>query len=353
MYITVVAAMQARLPTAAIIGIIVVLGILFAASPSIVQQKIQIKVFHAGSLIAPLQEVKESFEKKHPNVEVQLEASGSVEAVRKITELGKRAEVLAVADWLLLKNLMYPEYADFYIKFATNNVVLAYTDKSRCADEINSQNWYEVLKRRGVRFAFSDPNRDPCGYRTVMIFVLAQLYYKEPNLFKELIEANTNIRLESGGRHYTVLVPPEITSKGDKVKIRPKSVELLALLEGGIVDYAFEYRSIAVQHNLRYVELPPAIHLGEPAYKDFYRQVEVKLNAGTENERTIAASPIIYGITMPKNAQHKDLALEFIRLVLSEEGKKIFRRNGQPPLETALGYGNLPDVLAPLVEKAG
>lgn len=335
--------------TLALIVVIVIVG----AASFVQQQKVQIKVFHAGSLTSPLEEVKEVFEERHPNVEVQLESSGSVEAVRKVTELGKRAEVVAVADWLLLKNLMYPEFTDFYVKFATNNVVLAYTDKSKYADEINSQNWYEILKRDGVRFAFSDPNRDPCGYRAAVIFVLAQLYYGKPNLFKELIEANTNIRLEFDGSHYVVLAPPNLAPTTDKVKVRPKSVELLSLLEEGVVDYAFEYRSVAVQHNLRYVELPPAIHLGDPSYEDFYGQVMVKLNAGSDKEKAIVASPIVYGITMPKNAEHKELALEFIKLVLSEEGKEIFRRKGQPPLDVALGYGSIPETLAPLVERQG
>ncbi len=337
---------------AKVIGVVVAVVIIAAVAAAwiaIQSQPVQIKVFHAGSLTIPLQEVKEVFEKQHPNVEVLMESSGSVEAVRKVTELGKLADVVAVADWLLLKNIMYPKYTDFYIKFATNQLVLAYTDKSKYADEINSDNWYEILKKDGVRFAFSDPNKDPCGYRAAMVFVLAQLYYNEPNLFDELIAANTNIKLEYNGTHYIVLAPSDLTPTIDKIKIRPKSVELLALLEEGVIDYAFEYKSVAVQHNLKYVELPPAIHLGDPSYEDFYKQVMIKINAGTDKEKVIVALPIIYGITMPKNAPHKDLALEFIKLVLSDEGKEIFMKNGQPPLETALGYGNIPDMLKPLV----
>ncbi|RLI27347.1 MAG: tungstate ABC transporter substrate-binding protein WtpA [Candidatus Hecatellales archaeon] len=335
---------------AVIVVILVIAGVVSVVQPG---QKTLIKVFHAGSLTVPLEEVKEVFERKHPNVEVQLESSGSVEAVRKVTELGKRAEVVAVADWLLLKNLMYPKYASFYVKFATNQVVLAYTDKSRYADEVNSQNWYEILRREDVCFAFSDPNRDPCGYRAVMIIVLAQLYYGEPNFFKELIQANTNIRLEREGGRYVVLAPQNLTPTTGKVKIRPKSVELLALLEEGVVDYAFEYRSVAIQHNLRFIELPPAINLGDPDHEEFYQQVSIRLNAGSRGEKTIVASPIVYGITMPRKAEHKDLAVEFIKLVLSEEGREIFERGGQPPLKVAEGCGELPEALIPLVRKLG
>ncbi|RJX16590.1 tungstate ABC transporter substrate-binding protein WtpA [Candidatus Bathyarchaeota archaeon] len=334
-----------------IITVIIITGAIFLHS-MLQQQKIQIKVFHAGSLTIPLEEVKKLFEKKNPHVEVQLESSGSLEAIRKITELNKKAEVVAVADWLLLKNIMYPKFTDFYIKFATNNLVIAYTNKSKYADEINNQNWYQILMYDDVCFAFSDPNKDPCGYRALIMLVLAQLYYDKPNLFKKLIETNTNIKLETDSNHYIILVPPDLAPTTDKVKIRPKSVELLALLEEGIIDYAFEYRSVAVQHNLHYVELPSSIHLGDLNYEDFYKQVLVKINAGSSKEKMITASPIIYGVTIPKNAQYKKLAIEFIQLMLSEEGKEIFRKNGQPPLKTALGYGKIPDVLISFVEKS-
>ena len=50
----------------------------------------------------------------------------------------------------------------------------------------------------------------------------------------------------------------------------------------------------------------------------------------------IEGKPIVYGITIPNNAQQPDLAVEFVELLLSEEGQSIFLDNGQPPIVPAV-----------------
>lgn len=54
------------------------------------QEKIVLKIFHAGSLSVPFEEYEKMFEKEHPNVDVEREPAGSVACVRKIIDLGKR-----------------------------------------------------------------------------------------------------------------------------------------------------------------------------------------------------------------------------------------------------------------------
>ena len=51
---------------------------------------------------------------------MQTEASGSVTAIRKVTQLGKKASIVASADYTLIPEMMFPEYAEWYIIFATN-----------------------------------------------------------------------------------------------------------------------------------------------------------------------------------------------------------------------------------------
>ena len=41
--------------------------------------------------------------------------------------------------------------------------------------------------------------------------------------------------------------------------VRPKSVELVSLLKTGNMDYAWEYLSVAVQHDLKFIKLPDKI----------------------------------------------------------------------------------------------
>ena len=134
-------------------------------------------IFHAGSLAVPFDEVGEAFMEQNPDVRVQTEGGGSRTTIRKVTELGKKADIIGSADYLAIEELMFPEYADWYIIFATNEMVIIYTDKSKDQDEITADNWYQILLRDGVEYGHSDPNADPCGYRTLMVWQLAEVYY--------------------------------------------------------------------------------------------------------------------------------------------------------------------------------
>ena len=107
-------------------------------------------IFHAGSLSIPFDEVTKEFNKLHPNVRVEAEAAGSATTIRKVTELDKEADIIASADYTLIPELMFPEYADWYIAFACNRMVIAYTHKSQFSNEVNKDNWYEILQRDGV-----------------------------------------------------------------------------------------------------------------------------------------------------------------------------------------------------------
>ncbi len=310
--------------------------------------KLKMKVFHAGSLTIPLRDLNEKFKEymkgKGYDVDVETEPSGSVMAVRKVTDLGKRADVVMVADYELLRTFMYPKYAYFYIAFARNELVLCYTDRSKYCDEINGSNWYEILDR-DVKFGFSNPNVDPCGYRSVMAMKLAELYYNKP-IF-ELIEKHTNVRANGT----MITAPKDITTDG-KVVIRDKSVDLVALLESGSIDYAFEYKSVALQHDLKFFELPDEINLGNFSLEDWYEQVSItvwKMENGRLVKKEIKAKPIVYGVTIPKNAENRYLAEEYLAYLL-KEGRDVFVRNHQDFLENPLGFGNVPESVRKYVE---
>ncbi len=307
-------------------------------------------VFHAGSLSVPFQQLEKEFTKYAEEnlgikVTFQDEASGSVKAVRKVTDLGKKADIVAVADYTLIPQLMVPNYTDFYVLFATNEIVIAFTDKGKYADEINSDNWYEILARPGVTFGFSDPNQDPCGYRSVMVMKLADLYYGKP-IFEELIEKNTNIR----ANETHVYAPKEIEVKNDKVVIRPKETDLTGLVESGSLDYYFIYKSVAEQHNLRYITLPDEINLRDFGKADFYGQVSITIGS---TGKTIRAKPIVYGVTIPKDAPNRELAIEFLKYLLGENGQRVFRENHQDFLNPPVAFGNVPEEIKALVKVEG
>ncbi|MFQ5722334.1 MAG: extracellular solute-binding protein, partial [Candidatus Aminicenantales bacterium] len=181
-------------------------------------------VLHAGSLSVPFQQMAQAFMAKYPSIKVQTESAGSVACARKIIDFSYPADIMASADSAVIRSLLIPEYADFCIDFASNEMVIMYNPKSRYAKEINANNWYQILLRPQVKYGHSDPEVDPCGYRTFLCWQLAENFYQEPGLYQKLING----------------CPPK--------NIRPKEVDLLALLEAGELDYIFIYRSVAQQH---------------------------------------------------------------------------------------------------------
>lgn len=285
-------------------------------------------IFHAGSLAKPVQALTEAFRARYPDVTFQTEASGSVEAARKIRELSREADLFMSADYRVIDRLLIPEFAEWSIRFARNEIVIAYTDRSQYADEVSADNWYEIIGRDGVICGRSDPNTDPSGYRTLMVWQLAEAHYGIPGLYRTLEE------------------------HCPKAYVRPKEVELIALLQSGDVDYAFAYRSIALQHGLRFVELPAEINLGSVESADFYGKASVEV-AGTEPGKTITVvgEPIVYGVTIPRNAPNPDLALEFIQFLIGPEGQAVMERMGQLPIvpPTTGDKDALPAALRPLV----
>lgn len=259
-------------------------------------------IFHAGSLAAPFRQLEEQFETKCPGINVQREASGSREAAKKICALGRQADLIAVADYTIFDSLLLPEYVDWYLKFARNKMVIAYTEKSKYAAELTQENWFEILQRLDVKWGHSNPDADPCGYRTILVEQLAEKYYRRPGLAQK------------------------IEDSCPRKNVRPKSTELIILLQSQELDYAFEYQSVAVQYGLKFLQLPEEIDLSSDAYRNFYNQATITLTDGKIKK----GEPIIYGITIPAGAKNKKAAREFLKLIFSPEGKQIMQNSGQP-----------------------
>ena len=293
-----------------------------------------LKIYHAGSLGMPMEELEQKFEELHPNVDVQREAAGSVACVKKITELDKQADILASADYTLIPSMMIPDFTDWYVVFARNQIVIAYTDDSKYSDEINQDNWYDILRRDDVTFGISNPNDDPCGYRSQLVTQLAENYYSDDTIYDDIMGANTEITISTEGDISAIKMPmsEDINPDTKKIMLRSMEVELSSALEMGEIDYFYIYRSVAVQHGFKFVELPSQIDLGSIEYTDMYNKVNIELSNG----KVIDGKPIVYGITIPKNAIENDLAVEFVKLVISEEGQQIFIDNGQPPIVPAV-----------------
>lgn len=288
-------------------------------------------IFHAGSLTVPVDELAKAFQEQNPEVTFETEAAGSRTTARKVSELGRQADLVMSADYTVIDTLLIPDFADWNVRFARNTMVIAYPDQAQYADEIDGDNWYEILTRDGVIYGHSEPDADPCGYRTLLVWQLAETHYGVDGL---------NARLEEH-------CPPE--------NVRPKETDLLALMQSGDMDYAFEYRSIAVQHGLNFVELPDEINLSMVEHADFYSQAEVELSGGEPGETvTKTGKPIVYGVTMPSDAPSPELAVAFVEFLLGPEGQAIMEAQGQPPIvpPVSADVDSLPATLKDMVDPA-
>ncbi len=120
------------------------------------------------------------------------------------------------------------------------------------------------------------------------------------------------------------------------------------MVQSGGLDYAWEYRSVAVQNDLQFVELPAAIDLSSVEYADTYATVQIECKKG--NGTTIyVGAPIVYGVTVPAIAEHPEMGIEFVKMLIGPTGQAILTEDGQPPIVPASGYGNVSAQLNSLV----
>lgn len=292
--------------------IFVLIGICFCACANSAKNKqnttesnkSELYIMHAGSLSVPFKEIAKAFMEKNPHIIIKLESGGSVANARKITELGQYCDVFASADYQVVDKMLIPEYASYNIKFACNEMVIAF-NRTKKKYNINAQNWFNILSLDDVEYGRSDPNSDPCGYRTEMVLQLASKYYNDKNILKLL--------------------------EKDKNNIRPKEVDLLALIQSNNIDYIFIYKSVAIQHQLNYITLSDSINLGNPEFNNWYANAKVKINGqkpGTFITHTGEA--MLYSVTVlnqTKNLQNANLFLEF--LLHKNGGRKIMNNHGQ------------------------
>ncbi|MEG6521969.1 extracellular solute-binding protein [Desulfotomaculum sp. 1211_IL3151] len=266
-----------------------------------------LKIMNAGALHRIIGNCIEVFMQKNLEVTLEMKGVGSREGAKRLLS-GEKCDIIALADQALFAELLVPDLVEDYFVFATDQIVIAYDHFSRGSKEINSENWADILLQPEVIFARSDHNLDPCGYRTLMVWQLAEKLYNRPGLTHEL---------DSACLHYSTY---------------PKSLDLAGALLAGKVDYAFLYSSEAKQLGLPYITLPSKINLSNPAYADYYDQAAVSVESKIPGKNIIIhGKPIEFAVGISKTTQHDDLAKQFVDLLTGHEGHAILEECGMIP----------------------
>ena len=206
-------------------------------------------------------------------------------------------------------------------------LVLAYTDRLQFASEIDSVNWWQVLQRPGLEIGRSNPDLDPAGYRTLMVFQLAERLYGRTGLAAALERA------------------------ADRRNMRPKEIDLVALLESGDLDYAWFYEWMARASDVRHVQLPASIDLSSVEHQDSYAQATVRVVGSTASDTVVMrGAPIRYAFSVPLHAAHSALAERFAVYLLSTDGKRVLEGQflATLPAPGAIGTGVPPTLTSAL-----
>jgi molybdate/tungstate transport system substrate-binding protein len=280
----------------------------------------KLTVMHAGSLTGMCRAVHEEFKRLNPETEIVDVSGGGVMLVRELNK-GKQADVYLSVDYADIPKLMIPEFADWFVIFASTGFVLRYTDQSKYAGEVNATNWLEIIQREDVPFWRSDPENDPAGYRSLMVFQLAEKYYNIPGLANKLAEKSGKQFLYS-----------------NTVMERDKG-------------YSFSYSSWTMGGKI--IPLPDEINLSNEKFSDYYQQASVTipgLKPGTAV--TMYGEPIRLGLTIPKTCINRPAALAWTQLLLSNKGKGLMEKADKRPLKPVFG-GDLSKVPAELKEQTG
>jgi molybdate/tungstate transport system substrate-binding protein len=278
-----------------------VAGALPVTLPGQAAEPITLTIFAAGTLAVPFKQSNSLFEKQNPNITVQAQYGGSVKMAKQITELHQDADILAVADYSVMPKYMLvnPPHATWYASIARNAITFVHTDKSKFANEINADNWYKVLARPGVEIGRSNPDTDPSGYQTVQLLDLASKYYKDPHLEQSVL-ANAPL-----------------------ANMRDTETSLISALQLGQIDYLAMYRSDALQHHLKFLDLPTAINLSDPANAAEYKEGVAHTKNGD-----LSGKPIVYAVTVVSGSKNSDAAEKYIALLLGPEGQTIMKNSG-------------------------
>jgi molybdate/tungstate transport system substrate-binding protein len=282
-------------------------------------------VLYAGSLINIFEnEIKLAFQNS-TGYNFIGEGKGSVQISNMILDGFRKPDVFVSADTTPIESLMNhsPPLANWLVKFASAELVIAYNPQSPFASDLLKVSngeipWYKVLQKEGLKFGRTDPELDPKGYYTIIAVKLANIYYNDSTIKDRILGEDRNKR-----------------------QIFPEEV-LKSILDSGQIDATAAYKHEAIAKGLPYISLPDQINLSNPNYTNYYNKISYKLGTG----KTIYGNPIFFSFTIPNTVENIAGAMSFGKFLLSESGNKILEQYGLRHIKPIL-YGDDYDKLNP------
>ena len=159
-----------------------------------------IKVLHAGSITNLVQNGLAPALKAEKGITVLNERGNSVFLANSIKDRSMVGDLFMSADAAVNYTLMNESgghWVKWFVIFARNSVVVAYSPKSKYVNDFEKAKrgelpWYEVLLKPDIKFVRDNPDLDPLGYYGLFVSALAQDHYKVPNLKERILGSDTN-----------------------------------------------------------------------------------------------------------------------------------------------------------------
>ena len=315
-----------------VVGLAVGYGVGYYSGLSSVHQPTTLLVDAAGTLQVPFNSiVNNELRTQYPGLSYNYIFEGSRLAKNEITEANKSFDIFASADYRIIPNDLIPNYASWYVIFASNSMTVMYTNQSKYASEITPSNWYQIITRPGVIVGVSNKDTDPSGSQAIFMLQLAgQLYYGNSSYIYDQLYVNKT------ANHELVVAPTETT--------------LDAQLETGAVDYVLTYSSEAISHKLQYLNLDPKVNLSNLTLANWYSQVSVTING-----KLTTGAPILYDVTIPSNSPNPIMGAAFVKALFSAQGQAILKSSGLTPLNPVYIYNqsSVPSDIIQAIQQAG
>jgi molybdenum ABC transporter molybdate-binding protein len=255
-----------------------------------------ITVFHADSLAGPMESLKAAFEDKNKPVSVKLVPGRSEPLAEQILK-GDPCDLFAPSSSAVIENILMGkkvagterDAASWYIIFSANEMVVI----TRKGNPLGIKKITD-LSRPEVKFARVTGEKDLATNRTITFLKQAAALEGQPEAAQKIIDGS-------------VTDPSKSHTVPDTIR---------AVIEGkanaGIVYYS---AAIAAKDSLDILRFPAHVNLSDK---------------------------IQNAVTVPGTAKNKEMAIEFIKFILSVEGQNILKNTGQPPIVPPIRKGVVP-----------
>ncbi len=320
------------------LGTLFYIGYLFHGFPmakgQIQGQGKEVFVMYAGSLVKIFETSLGPSFQNQTGYTYEGEGKGSVQIANLMVDGFRKPDIFVSAGTIPIMKLVdnKPPLANWLIKFASTEMVIAYSPKSHFYNELEKARtgqipWYKVLSEKDFKFGRTDPELDPKGYNMIISAKLSNIYYNDSSIKQTILGDDRNPKQ----------VFPEET--------------LNTILESGQVDAIAAYKHEAISRGLLYITLPPQVNLGNNDFSNYYKMASYTFSS---NGQIIPGAPIYFSVTIPNTYKNFNGAVSFVNYLISpnDKGKLILEKQGLDYLKSPIIEGNISKIPSSILSVA-